>query len=101
MITHKDPAVQQVGFEIANALADLEQYFKPGVKLTCIVRRPRHPEQDIVITNDDLKEVAQAIERRRAAEERPYPIIDPEPAVLRPNAPRSASDGTAGSEVKK
>lgn len=43
--------------------------FKPGVKITVLVRTPGFPggERDLLMTDDDLGEAIKAIEIRRAA----------------------------------
>jgi hypothetical protein len=58
-----DPKVTSVGREIASHLADLADLFKPGAKLTLLVRRPEHPDgsQDMVVTDDGLHEVIAAL----------------------------------------
>lgn len=50
--------------------ADLERVkrrFKPGVKVTLVIRRPYNVEADVVIGDDDLSEAIAAINRRVAA----------------------------------
>ena len=68
MIQHKDPLVKAVGDEIADHLADIERLFKPGARLTLVVRRPNFPEQDVVVTNDLIGDAIEAMRRRMAAD---------------------------------
>lgn len=53
---------------IAQDLLDIERMFRPGVKLTLVARRPGAPDQDIVVTGDDLSEVIETLQIRRNAE---------------------------------
>lgn len=45
----------------------IRAYFKPGVKITVVVRTPKNPERDFVITDDEPNEVVAVMERRKAA----------------------------------
>jgi hypothetical protein len=67
VITHESPVVANVGQRIAEALADLEPYFVPGVKLTFLARNPAVPDglSDMVITNDAMDDVIAAMERHK------------------------------------
>lgn len=47
------------------ALVDLEGLFKPGSRLTLIMRTPGNPEAEIVWTKDNLVEVIKVLERTR------------------------------------
>ena len=38
--------------------------FKPGCKITVLVRTPDHPDRDFMLTSDDPKEAIAMIERR-------------------------------------
>lgn len=58
--------------DIGDALADMlataeRRYFKPGAKLTLVVRRPDDDEADTVVTSDDINEVIAALGRRKEA----------------------------------
>lgn len=44
----------------------IRDVFKPGVKLTVLVRTPGNPTYDFMMTDDDLAEVSAMVERRRA-----------------------------------
>lgn len=41
--------------------------FKPGCKITVLVRTPGYPDRDFMLTSDDPKEAIALIERRVAA----------------------------------
>jgi len=42
--------------------------FKPGVKITVLVRSPGFPGRDFMMTNDDHDELIAMIERRKRAD---------------------------------
>ena len=73
MIQHDNPMVESVGREIANRLADMEPFFKAGVKLTLIARRPERPDGggDMVITTDSLSSVIEALRLRAGLADAP------------------------------
>lgn len=52
---------------VADRMSEILGFFKPGAKITLLVRRPGEPEQDFCLTNDDLTEVTAMIARRLAA----------------------------------
>lgn len=57
-----------LGLHIERHLAEIEKLFKPHVKLTLIARTPGNDEADVLMTKDDLSEVAKLIQRREAGE---------------------------------
>lgn len=46
----------------------VEPIFKAGTKLTIIARTPWSVEADVLVTSDDLDEVAALVERSKACE---------------------------------
>lgn len=46
---------------------DILALFKPGAKVTVLVRTPGKPRADFCLTSDDLSEVAAMIQRRQEA----------------------------------
>lgn len=46
-------------------LDSILRLFKPGAKITLIVRRDGEPEQDFLLTDDDLDEVSTALDRAK------------------------------------
>ena len=46
-------------------LEQIARLFKPGAKLTLLVRTPGNDEADFLLTNDDLDAVTPAIERAK------------------------------------
>lgn len=52
--------------EVEAALNQLRPVFQPHCQLTFIMRRPGDDEGDMVISNDDLDELAKVIQRTKA-----------------------------------
>lgn len=50
--------------EVAGHMDEIVALFKPGVKITVVVRTPGFPDRDMLMTDDDLAEVRAMIERR-------------------------------------
>lgn len=48
---------------IAGHLDKIEKCFKPGVKMTILVRRPGEPEQDFVMSNDTAEGIVGILDR--------------------------------------
>jgi hypothetical protein len=63
--------LEEVGEMVADHMDTIHTYFKPGVKVTVMVRVPGFPERDFMMTADDLTEVAAMVARRAAAEKTP------------------------------
>lgn len=55
--------------EACRLLGNLEKCFVKPVKLTVIVRSPGFPEQDFLVSDDDMAEIIKLVERRRDADE--------------------------------
>jgi hypothetical protein len=51
---------------VSTSMNDIVAQFLPGVRVTVIVRRPGFDDQDFLMTDDDLDQVASLIDRRRA-----------------------------------
>lgn len=60
--------VRRAGEGISALLEQIEAFFKPGVLLTLVVRRPDDAtgSQDFVMSNDDYDEVKRVLDRRVA-----------------------------------
>jgi hypothetical protein len=50
---------------LAEALDRIKAMFKPGAKVTVVVRNPGYGDAGVVIGDDDLDEVIAEIERRK------------------------------------
>lgn len=57
--------VAQVHFQIADHCREISYLFKPGARITVIVRNPSNPtgEADMLVSDDDLDLVADALKR--------------------------------------
>jgi hypothetical protein len=53
---------------ISGKMDDIKRQFRPDAKITVAVRIPNEPEQDFILTDDDLNEVIIMIERRQRKE---------------------------------
>lgn len=66
-----DTRIIQVGDELSLMLADAACLFKPGAKLTLIVRNPAAEaagkDADFVMTDDSLDEAIAVLQRRKDA----------------------------------
>ena len=58
-------AFEDLQFETQDAMNRILAHFKPGRKITILVRSPGEPTQDFCMTNDEMEEVAELVERRR------------------------------------
>lgn len=55
-------AVQE---QMSNHMDAILRLFKPGAKITVVVRNPGYGDADVVIGSDDLDEAIRAIERMK------------------------------------
>lgn len=51
--------------EIAAYMQKIAYFFKPEVRITVLVRSPGYDEQDFMMTNDDIVEIAKMVERSK------------------------------------
>lgn len=51
---------------VADCMDEIVSYFKPGVKITVLVRTPGHPGRDFYMTSDTMDEVIAMAERRKS-----------------------------------
>jgi len=54
-------------FFVASRMEQIVSCFKPGVKITVLVRSPDHPEFDFMMTDDTEGEIIAMVKRRQAA----------------------------------
>jgi len=61
------PRVQDVGEQIGDHMDAILALFKPGRKITVLVRSPDAADHagDLLLTNDDLGQVLAAVKRRQ------------------------------------
>jgi len=62
--------LEQVREEISDHLDAVKRLFKPGVRVTILVRTPDFPDgsRDLVLTDDDLDAALSALSRRKLKE---------------------------------
>ena len=62
--------VQAVGALVEECAHAIAAQFKPGAKVTIVVRTPTHPDgsRDMVVTSDDIDAVIGALRTRAEAE---------------------------------
>lgn len=53
--------------EVATRMDEILGMFKPGAKISVLVRTPGNPDADFMMTNDALEEAMALLERRKAA----------------------------------
>lgn len=58
--------LQNVGGIVSEHMEAIVACFKPGVKITVLVRTPDHPTRDFCMTDDNLAEVIEMVKRRQA-----------------------------------
>lgn len=68
-MTHLSPVVQSAGEKVADHMDAIAALFKPGAKITVLVRAPGFPDgsRDFVQTNDTLDEAIAALTLRKTA----------------------------------
>lgn len=59
-------ALSDVQEMVGDYMDRIVKMFKPGVKITILVRTPDHPTRDFCMTDDNLDEVIAMVERRIA-----------------------------------
>ena len=52
---------------VADHMDEIHRYFKPGVRVTVIVRTPDFPDRDCLMTADDIPELIALLQRRELA----------------------------------
>ncbi len=60
--------LDNVHIEVADALAELSRLFTPGMRLTFIARHPDHDERHVIVTDDDVKALAEMLKRKVKSE---------------------------------
>ncbi len=66
MAAHPSSAVQDVSEQVADHMDAILKFFKPGAKITVLVRRPEHADgkQDFVLSNDTIPDAIKALQQR-------------------------------------
>lgn len=63
---NNDPNLQRVQEAVADHMDAILGMFKPGCKITVLVRTPDHPDRDFLMTSDAGSEIIAAVQRRGA-----------------------------------
>jgi hypothetical protein len=58
--------LQRTSEIVAECMDEIVGCFKPGVKITVLVRTPDYPDRDFCMTSDTMGEVIAMAERREA-----------------------------------
>lgn len=62
--------------QVANWAGEIADIFKPGVKITILIRNPGLDDGDIVVSDDSLQLAIAALERLKTKEERKLSTLD-------------------------
>lgn len=63
-MTNPRDDVQRVGQQMGFYMEEIAKLFKPGVKLTLLVRNPGHPERNAFLSDEDnIDEAVEAIKQ--------------------------------------
>lgn len=65
--TEKNAELDQVHQAASLYLNKIAEFFKPGVRVTLLVRSPDNDEADFVLSSDDLELAVEALKRRMGA----------------------------------
>lgn len=61
-----DEKLARASEHVAACMDDILRAFKPGVKITVLVRAPDHPTRDFMMTSDTIPEIRALLDRREA-----------------------------------
>lgn len=61
----KDHAVRLIHARCTQHMEQIAELFKPGAKITLIVRQPGFPEQDVMLSDDTIEGAAEVLERSK------------------------------------
>jgi hypothetical protein len=65
----KSAIVQDAANEVGGYMDRIVKLFKPGAKITVIVRSPDYADRDFIMSDDDLEEAIAALRRRNGTPE--------------------------------
>lgn len=69
--------VDIVGSRIADLADEIGLMFKPGAKVTVIVRAPGFNDRDLLVTSDTIDEVIALLQRSKERDERDVKRLNP------------------------
>lgn len=52
---------------VSDHMENIVKLFKPGVKITVLVRKPGMPDRDFMMTDDEIPALREMLDRRDAA----------------------------------
>lgn len=58
-------ALRAVAEMVRFHMEEIRKGFKPGVRVTVLVRTPDHPRRDFMMTTDDPDEILKMVQRRK------------------------------------
>ena len=61
--------IQRLGERVQENVDDILALFKPGAKITVVVRHPGYPERDFMMTGDTIDGAIEALKRCKLREE--------------------------------
>lgn len=64
----KSRRLTQLHADLAEHLEQIQQLFRPGAKVTLVVRNPGYGDAGVVIGDDDLDEAVKEIRKRQEAD---------------------------------
>ncbi len=59
--------LQRTQQAVAGHMEAIQAMFKPGAKITVLIRVPDYPDRDFLMTDDDLAQVREMLDRRITA----------------------------------
>lgn len=65
--------LQRAAERVQDSMDEILANFKPGAKITVLVRTPDKPTADFCMTSDDLDEVLAMVQRRKGETPSPQP----------------------------
>jgi hypothetical protein len=68
--------IRGVHAEVANHCGDIADLFKPGAKVTILIRNPSQADGDMVVTDDEIDLAMQALQRLKEKEEKKLSLED-------------------------
>lgn len=74
-------ALRQLQDDMSYHMDAILRMFKPGAKITVVVRNPGHGDADVVIGSDDLDETIGAIQRMKERKPTFEPPASPAPTL--------------------
>lgn len=68
--------LRQVHAEVAEHAGQVADLFKPGARVTILIRNPQLEDGDIVVSDDSMESVIAAVQRLKEKEEKKLSLED-------------------------